>query len=203
MQVALPFRIAVPAWVMVLLLALVLGAFGAKPAAATLLISVNKSTQSMAVSLNGRPMWVWPVSTGRRGHDTPAGKFTPFRLERDHFSKEWDDAPMPHSIFFSQAGHAIHGTTDQKRLGQRASHGCIRLSQAHAARLFELVSQHGLGNTRVVVFSHSPDTPAPEVAGQPPAPAFGMATEPPQPADASAPPAAPSLNSFSTPTSGQ
>ena len=32
-------------------------------------------------------------------------------MARKHFSREWDDAPMPHSIFFTRIGHAIHGTT--------------------------------------------------------------------------------------------
>jgi hypothetical protein len=31
-------------------------------------------------------------------------------MEIDHYSEEWDDAPMPYSIFFTQIGHAIHGT---------------------------------------------------------------------------------------------
>src|SRR3954453_222338 len=80
------------------------------PAAADLLIVVDKSAQRMSVSIDGTPRFIWKVSTGRRGYDTPAGSYRPFRLERDHFSKEWDDAPMPHSIFFTTVGHAIHGS---------------------------------------------------------------------------------------------
>ena len=57
-------------------------------------------------------------------------------MERDHYSKEWDDAPMPHSIFFTTRGHAIHGSFDTKRLGSPASHGCVRLAPANAKRLF-------------------------------------------------------------------
>ena len=30
------------------------------------------------------------------------------------YSKEWDDAPMPHSIFFRKDGYAIHGTYEAK-----------------------------------------------------------------------------------------
>jgi hypothetical protein len=137
------------------LVALVLS-LAASPAFATLLVSVNKTAQTMSVALNGRPLWTWPVSTGRTGHDTPGGRYTPFRLEAEHYSKEWDDAPMPHSIFFTREGHAIHGTLDERHLGRRASHGCVRISQRNAARLFELVQAHGLGNTRVVVFSDKP-----------------------------------------------
>jgi lipoprotein-anchoring transpeptidase ErfK/SrfK len=53
-----------------------------------------------------------------------------------HFSKEWDDAPMPHSIFFTQRGHAIHGSYETPHLGTAASHGCVRLNPGNAAKLF-------------------------------------------------------------------
>src|SRR5262245_25677973 len=72
-------------------------------------------------------------------------------MEEDHYSKEWDEAPMPHSIFFTRQGHAIHGTFEQQRLGTPVSHGCVRLSTQNAAALFALVRQHGLANTQVVV----------------------------------------------------
>ena len=90
--------------------------FFAFPAAAKLLIEIDKSAQRMIVSQDGARLHVWPVSTGLRAHDTPAGSFTPFRMEKDHFSREWDDAPMPHSIFFTRQGHAIHGTEHRRRM---------------------------------------------------------------------------------------
>ena len=82
----------------------------AQPARANLLITVDKTAQQMTVTVDGDPRYVWPVSTGRAGYNTPGGQYQPFRMERDHFSREWDDAPMPYSIFFTQKGHAIHGT---------------------------------------------------------------------------------------------
>jgi hypothetical protein len=72
-------------------------------------------------------------------------------MEADHYSKEWDEAPMPHSIFFTKIGHAIHGSYETKKLGTPASHGCIRLSPAHAATLFAMVKQDGVTNTKVVL----------------------------------------------------
>src|SRR5204862_6061249 len=105
------------------------------PAAhATIVITVDKSSQQMSVAVDGAPRWQWPVSTGRRGYATPSGRFTAFRMEEDHYSKEWDDAPMPHSIFFTPEGHAIHGSFETKRLGSAASHGCVRLAPANAAK---------------------------------------------------------------------
>ena len=105
----------------------------------------------MTVVRHGETVYNWPVSTGRTGYATPSGSYTTFRMEADHYSKEWDDAPMPHSIFFTKIGHAIHGSYDTKKLGTPASHGCVRISPAHAATLFALVKQDGLANTKVVL----------------------------------------------------
>ena len=92
----------------------------------------------MVVSQDGVRIHVWPVSTGLRRYDTPSGSYTPFRMEKDHFSREWDDAPMPHSVFFTKQGHAIHGTDHVRNLGRPASHGCVRLERPNAAALFRL-----------------------------------------------------------------
>ena len=123
------------------------GAFAAQ----SVLISINKISQKMTVSIDGEKTYVWPVSTGVRGYTTPSGSYTPFRMERDHFSKEWDDAPMPYSIFFTPEGHAIHGSPYTKRLGTRASHGCVRLAPENAAKLYALVQKTGMRNTRIVL----------------------------------------------------
>src|SRR5436853_989474 len=139
-------------------------AFGFAPAAqAAVQITIDKSTQHMTVEKDGRALYQWPVSTGRAGFDTPSGKFKAFRMERDHFSKEWDDAPMPFSIFFTQKGHAIHGYLDTKNIGRPASHGCVRLTKANAEKLFALVEEDGVRNTTVVLTGQTPSS-APAVA---------------------------------------
>ena len=76
-------------------------------------------------------------------------------MEKDHFSKEWDDAPMPYSIFFTKQGHAIHGT-NHTSIGRPASHGCVRLSVAHAAQLWQLVKAEGMSHTKVVLDGRLP-----------------------------------------------
>ncbi len=120
-------------------------------ASAAMQITVDKSSQTMDVSVDGQTRYTWPVSTGVPSYDTPSGTYKPFRMEADHFSREWDNAPMPHSIFFSQVGHAIHGTMHGRQLGRAASHGCVRLSPANAATLFALVKAQGMSNTRVTI----------------------------------------------------
>jgi hypothetical protein len=136
-------------------------------ASAGVVISIDKSLQQMSVSVDGVKRHTWPVSTGRTGYATPSGAYTPFRLEEDHYSKEWDDAPMPHSIFFTPKGHAIHGSFETRRLGTAASHGCVRLAPANAATLFALVKEEGLGNTKVVLTGEAP----PMIARRPAQPA--------------------------------
>jgi hypothetical protein len=122
----------------------------AAEARADVLINIDKSAQRMTVSENGQVLYNWPVSTGKTGHATPTGKFQAFRMERDHFSKEWDDAPMPYSIFFTKVGHAIHGTYS-KNIGMPVSHGWVRLSVGHAEKLWNLVEREGVLKTKVVL----------------------------------------------------
>jgi hypothetical protein len=135
----------------------------AVPARADLLIRVDKAAQRMTVIEDGRPLYVWPVSTGVARYDTPNGAFRPFRMEKDHFSREWDDAPMPYSIFFTKQGHAIHGT-NHTSIGRAASHGCVRLSVKHAAILWGLVKREKMANTKVVLFGEVPGARPPAVA---------------------------------------
>lgn len=128
----------------------------AQPARANIMIIIDKSAQKMTVTVNGEERYTWPVSTGRSGYDTPSGDFQPFRMERDHYSREWDDAPMPNSIFFTKIGHAIHGTFEARNLGRPVSHGCVRLSTQNAATLFALVKEEGVFNTRVRLTGEAP-----------------------------------------------
>jgi hypothetical protein len=140
-------------------LAIGFGVLVTLPAHAGLLITIDKAQQRMIVAKDDMPLYDWPVSTGQRGYDTPVGTYQPFRMEADHFSREWDDAPMPHSIFFTKIGHAIHGSFDIKRLGRPASHGCVRLNPEHAAILFKLVRAEKMANTRVALTGTIPGGP--------------------------------------------
>ena len=126
-----------------------------KPASAAVMIVIDKPSQTMTVAVNGSVQYRWYVSTGATGSSTPAGSYTPFRLEVMHYSREWDNAGMPHSIFFTSRGHAIHGS-DHPGRGTPRSHGCVRLSLPNAATLFRLVAAEGMANTKVVVRGADP-----------------------------------------------
>ena len=138
---------------LVALAGLMLCATGA--AQAKVAITVDKNAQAMTVAIDGVERYHWPVSTGLPSYETPNGSFRTFRMEEDHYSKEFDDAPMPHSIFFTKVGHAIHGTDSESRLGTPASHGCVRLSRANASTLYALVEKEGVLNTTVTLTGSS------------------------------------------------
>ncbi len=120
------------------------------PADAAVVVDVSLSTQTLTLTHDGALVGSWPVSTGRRGMATPTGTWRAKWLDRHHRSRQYDDAPMPFSVFFT-GGYAVHGTYAVSRLGRPVSHGCIRLSPDHARTLFELAQQAGLDRTVVVV----------------------------------------------------
>lgn len=117
---------------------------------AVLRAEVALSTQSMTVTYRGAVIGEWPVSTARDGKETPTGVWTAKWLSRDHRSRLYNDAPMPYSIFF-EGDYAIHGTYQTRRLGQPASHGCVRLSPKNAKLLFSLAAKEGVDNTLIVI----------------------------------------------------
>lgn len=128
---------------------------GTLSAAANVLISVNKETQRMSVSVDGSSRYEFAVSTGRAGYGTPNGRYHPQRMAKSWFSREYYNSPMPHSIFFHR-GYAIHGSTEINRLGGPASHGCVRLHPENAATLFALVEQQGMKATTIEVYGSNP-----------------------------------------------
>ena len=117
---------------------------------ATVSISEQKMFLAVTDSRGETRKYVWDVSTGATGFDTPTGNFTPTWLSKDHKSKEYDDAPMPFAVFFND-GIAVHATQAISKLGQPASHGCVRLAPENAAAFYDLVETYGKFSTKIVV----------------------------------------------------
>jgi len=140
----------------------------AAPAFANVVVAIDKSSQTMTVSVDGAERYSWPVSTGRPGYETPSGTFKANRMDADHFSQEWDNAPMPHTMFFDLHGHAVHGFFDVKHLGMPVSHGCVRLAPPNATILFDLVKTEGMANTTVIVSGRTPGGNGQEIARRTP-----------------------------------
>ena len=143
-------------------------------AAASIVVRVDKTTQTMRVIVDGEQRYTWAVSTGRAGYNTPNGSYRPQRLERSWRSRKYGMAPMPHSIFF-RGGYAIHGTNMVGRLGRVDSHGCIRLAPANARVLFEMVARQR-GATRIVIEGTSPRQAPPALIASRSAPRVASAS---------------------------
>ncbi len=137
-----------------ILLAILVGS----PALAKVSAKINLTSQTMTVRVDGAKRFVWRISSGKDGFLTPRGSFRPHSVEVMHYSKKYQNAPMPYSVFFN-GGIAIHGTGATWKLGQPASHGCVRLSVNNARRFHDLVKQHGKKSTRIRVVGRTPYTP--------------------------------------------
>jgi lipoprotein-anchoring transpeptidase ErfK/SrfK len=115
---------------------------------------VSLSGQRMVLTVVNRAglaqTFIWKVSTGKKGYRTPTGAWNPTWLSIDHRSKTYDNAPMPFAVFFT-GGYAVHATDAVARLGQPASHGCVRLAPENAAMFFDLVKTYGKANTKIVI----------------------------------------------------
>lgn len=115
-----------------------------------ILALVNVSNQTMTVKKDGKTLYQWKVSTGRKGYATPSGTYRPVRMHKMWRSRKYDNAPMPYAIFYNQ-GYAIHGTSYVSRLGSPASHGCIRLKTANAEILYKMLLKEGQENLKIVI----------------------------------------------------
>ena len=114
-------------------------------------IEVNKSTQRMTITVDGEKRYTFKVSTGKTGHTTPSGSFRVLSMKEMHYSRKYDNAPMPNALFFTNAGHAIHATSSVRNLGRPASHGCIRLSPKDAKTLYDLVERSGMRSVKIQI----------------------------------------------------
>jgi len=115
-----------------------------------MLVDIDLSSQRMRLYKGDRLLYSWQVSTARRGYTTPQGKYKPYHLEKMHYSKLYDNSPMPYSIFFKH-GYAIHGTNYVRSLGRRASHGCVRLRTSNAKKLYTIIKRSGYKNTTIKI----------------------------------------------------
>jgi lipoprotein-anchoring transpeptidase ErfK/SrfK len=128
----------------------------------TLTINIDLTRQRLVVAEHGKTVGTWPISSGREGFRSPTGTFRPMWMSKKWYSRKYDNAPMPHAIFFS-GGVALHATQATGMLGRPASHGCIRQSPANAATLYKLVTKHGNASTKISVQGTARDS-EPQVA---------------------------------------
>src|SRR4029453_2805785 len=97
------------------------------------LMVVNLATQRAILFRNGVPIGASTVSSGKKGYDTPTGVFTVLEKKKEHYSKTYNNAPMPNMQRLTWKGIALHAGNLP---GYPASHGCIRLPMQFSGLLF-------------------------------------------------------------------
>lgn len=122
------------------------------------MVLVSVPHQMMHVYRNGILIGRSTVSTGSQGHSTPGGVFTILEKTKTHYSKTYDNAPMPNMQRLTWSGIAMHSGNLP---GYPASHGCIRLPYDFSQQLFQITSKGGT----VVVGDGK--TPTPYLASNP------------------------------------
>lgn len=124
-------------------------------------IEVRLDDQKIVVYQEGKKVAEGHVSTGRDGHETPPGDYKIIKKEKEHFSNlygsfvengtdrvvdfnaeagqkppkgcRYEPSPMP---FFMRLTHDGLGMHAGFLPGRRDSHGCIRLNEKFAEKLF-------------------------------------------------------------------
>ena len=117
--------------------------------AGPIVLVVSLDEQRAYVYRNGIAIGLTTISSGKAGHETPTGVFTILQKDKDHRSNLYNSAPMPYMQRLTWDGIALHGGSLP---GHPASHGCVRLPQAFAQKLF---SETRRGDTVVVADAKS------------------------------------------------
>ena len=101
-----------------------------------LIVLISVPEQVMNVYRNGILIGRSTVSTGSTGHATPGGVFSILEKKQEHYSKTYDNAPMPNMQRLTWTGIAMHSGNLP---GYPASHGCIRMPKDKAVLFFRNV----------------------------------------------------------------
>jgi len=114
------------------------------PPKGPLQIIISTADQRVSLFDNGALIARSSVSTGTQGHPTPFGVFSVISKQRWHRSNIYSAAPMPYMQRITWSGIALHAGVVP---GHPASHGCIRLKNDFAIRLWHLTKR----GTRVII----------------------------------------------------
>jgi lipoprotein-anchoring transpeptidase ErfK/SrfK len=108
------------------------------PATGKMVVTVDLDARVISVFRDGHEIGTAVALLGTTKHPTPLGTFPILRKNREYFSRKYNNAPMPHSLWLTNTGIAIHGSPVSNGY---ASHGCIGVPDPFAAKLFDAVKQ--------------------------------------------------------------
>lgn len=107
-------------------------------------VDINLSWQYMTVYQGSNILMEVTISSGKDGWETPTGTYyvqSMLALDTmvgDVAGENWYVPDVPHVLYFTGGGHAIHGTYWHSSFGTRLSHGCINMPLDSAAYLFSI-----------------------------------------------------------------
>lgn len=125
-------------------------------AAPGLEIVVNIPAGELAVYEGDGFVRIYPVTVGKRSHQTPVGEYTltkavwnpwwhppksPWARGRKAQAPGPDNAMGRAKLYFKPL-YFIHGTAETEALGRPASHGCVRMANEDVMALARLVHRH-------------------------------------------------------------
>ncbi len=98
-------------------------------------VRIHLKEQLFAFYRKGELVFWGKICSGKKGMETPKGRFKVLGKNKDYVSKKYK-SKMPHAVRFTNDGHFLHQGTIKE---VPASHGCVRLSSENAKRIFALV----------------------------------------------------------------
>lgn len=110
----------------------------AAPQTGKLVVTVDLEARVISAFRDGHEIGTAVALLGTQSHPTPVGTFPVLRKSRSHFSRTYNNAPMPWSIWLTNTGIAIHGSPV---MNGYASHGCVGVPDAFAEKLFAAMKQ--------------------------------------------------------------
>jgi len=111
-----------------------------RSAGGTVEVVISLGSQRAFVYRGGTLIGVSTISSGKKGHESPVGRFQILQKRQMHRSNRYNDAPMPFMQRLNWYGVALHGGAIP---GYPASHGCIRLPHKFAEKLYGVTELGG------------------------------------------------------------
>ena len=130
------------------------------PAVSNLRLVADLSERRLKMYEADTLVWQYPISPGTPSYPTPPGEYKIRRLvwnprwtpppdaewAKKYTAKEPGNPANPMKvakIFFKEPDYYIHGTAETYKLGEDASHGCLRMDPEHVAEVAKFVMEHG------------------------------------------------------------
>jgi lipoprotein-anchoring transpeptidase ErfK/SrfK len=116
-------------------------------------IIVKRGTRQLYVYREKQALKTFSIAIGKTGWETPLGNYQVIYMKKDPIFKNFKtgkliipgaDNPLGKRLIafktYKKFDLAIHGTNQDKLIGQAVSHGCIRMHNKDVIALYELVN---------------------------------------------------------------